>query len=61
MADVELELMVTGRLRMPEAYAFRPSGNRLTGMASVLRPGAKTLASPCLAYVVRHPQAGARS
>lgn len=59
MADVELELMVTGRLRMPEAYAFRPSGNRLTGMASVLRPGGKTLASPCLAYVVRHPQTGA--
>src|SRR5919199_58638 len=58
-AAVELDVLVTGHLRMPHAYVFRPEGgNRLGHFASVVRPGGETLKAPCLAYVVRHPTAG---
>ena len=56
---VTADVIVTAWLRMPEGYVFRPEGgNRLTHVAGVLRPGGETLRGPCLAYVVRHPDAG---
>lgn len=56
---VELDVMLTARLRMPHAYVFRPEGgNRLMNFAAVLRPGGEVLKAPCLAYVIRHPEAG---
>ena len=58
-AAVELDVIVTGRLRMPHAYVFRPEGgNRLAHFAAVLRPGGEVLDGVCLAYVIRHPTAG---
>ena len=58
-AAVELDVMVTARLRMPHAYVFRPEGgNRVMNFAAVLRPGGEVLKAPCLAYVIRHPEAG---
>ena len=57
--SVEVDVMVVGELPIPHAYAFRaPGGNRLTRLASAVRPGAAALRSPCLAYVVRHPADG---
>ena len=47
MADVELEVFVTGRLTLPERYAFRTLGNPLARMPAV-----------CLAFAIRHPKAG---
>jgi N-acyl homoserine lactone hydrolase len=59
VTEVYVDVIVTARLPMPAAYAFRrPGGNRLTGLAAVLRPGGEILKSQCLAYVVRHPAAG---
>ena len=58
MTGVDVEVLVTAELTMPEAYVFRPQGPRVTGFASLLRPGGGTLKAPCLAYVVRHPQRG---
>lgn len=56
---VELDVMVTGRMPIPHAYAFRAqSANRVARLASVLRPGGEVLRSPCLAYAIRHPSAG---
>src|SRR4051812_26660312 len=58
-AAVEVEVLVTARSPMPEGYAFRPTDrSRLKQFAAVVRPGGKTLPSPCLAFVVRHPSAG---
>ena len=58
-AAVELDVIKTAQVPMPLAYVFRPkTGNALTRFAAVLRPGAPALPSPCLAYVVRHPDAG---
>jgi N-acyl homoserine lactone hydrolase len=55
----ELDVMVVGEVPTPHAYVFRPErGNRLTHLLGVLRPGAKMVYSPCLAYVLRHPSAG---
>lgn len=57
---VELDVIVTGEVPTPHAYVFRPDGgNALTRLASVLNPRADTLRCPCLAYVLRHPAAGA--
>ena len=56
---VAAEAIVTAWLSLPTAYVFRPEGgNRLTHVAGVLRPGGETLRGPCLAYVLRHPEAG---
>src|SRR5919197_5168445 len=58
-AAVELDVMVTGQVPMPHAYVFRPEGgNRLMNFAAVLRPGGEVMRAPCLAYVIRHPDAG---
>ncbi len=59
VATVGVDVLVTGMLPTPQAYVFRPErGSRLSHLAAVLRPGAPALRSPCLAYVVRHPEAG---
>jgi N-acyl homoserine lactone hydrolase len=52
------EAIVTAWVELPDAYAFRPEGNRLAGVARVLLPGGEKLRGPCLAFVVRHPDAG---
>jgi len=56
---VALDLMVTAEVPLPRAYAFRRSGNRVTRVLAGLDPRAKPVRSPCLAYVIRHPAAGA--
>ncbi len=48
MPHVDVEVLVTGRLMLPERYAFRTVGNPLARMKGV-----------CLAFVLRHPEAGA--
>src|SRR3954463_12097566 len=52
--------MVTGTAPMPERYVFRPEGaSRLTPLSVVvLGRGGRQIDAPCLAYAVRHPQAG---
>ena len=55
---VEVEVMRTGELRMPYAYAYRPEGNPLSRIAGLVRPGGDALRSPCLAFVLRYPEAG---
>ena len=57
-ATVTVEVIRTGELRMPYAYAYRPAGNPLGKVADVVRAGTETLRSPCLAFVLRHPEAG---
>jgi N-acyl homoserine lactone hydrolase len=55
-----LDVMVFGKVPSTHAYVFRPaSGNRLTNLPAVLRPGGEMVDSPRLAYAVRHPSAGA--
>ena len=57
---VELDVMVVGQVPTPYAYVFRPeNGNRLTRLAAVFDPRGDVVQSPCLAYVLRHPSAGA--
>ena len=48
MPQVEIDVLVTGRLPLPERYAFRAIGNPFAVIKGV-----------CLAYVLRHPDAGA--
>lgn len=55
--SVKLDVLVTARVPIPKGWAFRGEGPRLTQVLGVLR-GGETLKSPCLAYVVKHPQAG---
>lgn len=50
--------MVTAEVPTPYGYVYRTEGNRLTGLAAVLKPGDNVVRSPCLAYAVRHPSAG---
>ena len=51
--------MVVGKVPMPHGYVYRPPGaNRLTRLATLLRPGGETVRSPCLAFAVHHPSAG---
>ncbi|HEX8645574.1 MAG TPA: N-acyl homoserine lactonase family protein [Thermoleophilaceae bacterium] len=55
---VEVEAIRTGELRMPYVYAYRPEGNPLSRLAGLVRPAGKALRAPCVAYVLRHPEAG---
>ena len=55
---VELDVIRTADLRIPAGYVFRGPGNRLIQVARLALPGGKTLASQCIAFVVRHPHAG---
>lgn len=60
--EVGVDVMVTGEMPVPAAYAFRGDGPRAVGAARLLRgvllPGGDYLDSPCVAYVIRHPEAG---
>ena len=62
MPTVDVEVIVTARVFMPREYVFRGSGPRplqfarLIG-AAVTGRGEK-IEGPCLAYIVRHPDAG---
>ena len=57
---VTAEVIVTAWLTLPAGYVFRPEGvgGRIQGVGRVLLPGGESLRGPCLAYVVRHPEAG---
>jgi N-acyl homoserine lactone hydrolase len=55
---VRVEPIRTGEVRMPYAYAYRPEGNPISRLAALVRPGGDALRSPCLAYVLDHPEAG---
>ena len=60
--QVAVDVLVTGEMPVPADYAFRPDGPRPLGLARLVRgvalPGGDYLDSPCLAYVIRHPDAG---
>jgi N-acyl homoserine lactone hydrolase len=57
---VEVDVLVVAELPIPHGYVFRPKlRNRLVQLTAAMRPGAQTVRCPCLAYVVRHPSAGA--
>jgi N-acyl homoserine lactone hydrolase len=60
---VELDVLVTAEMPIPAAYVYRGGGNAALDVARLLRgaliPGGEMLRSPCLAYVIRHPSAGA--
>jgi glyoxylase-like metal-dependent hydrolase (beta-lactamase superfamily II) len=56
--EVRVEVIRTAEIRMPYVYAYRPDGNPLSRVAGLVRPGGEALRSPCLAYVLSHPQAG---
>jgi glyoxylase-like metal-dependent hydrolase (beta-lactamase superfamily II) len=58
MAEVELDVIVTAKVKPPLGYVHRGSGPTLVQVLKLVAPGGKTLDSPCLAYVVRHPTAG---
>src|SRR3954470_11217362 len=52
-----VDVMVVAELAMPEAYAVPDEGaSRLKNIGGMLR--GPRLQSPCLAYAVRHPEAG---
>ena len=53
-------MLITAELRMPAPYVFRPAGRpRIASIARSLLPGGPTTAAPCLAAIIRHPEAGA--
>lgn len=58
MEGVRVDVIVTAELRMPHGYVFRPEGGPLTRLTRLARPGQDALDAPCLAYVLRHPEAG---
>ena len=55
---VAVEVMRTAGLRIPLGYVFRGGGPRAVQFARLVLPGGATLDAPCLAYAVRHPDAG---
>lgn len=55
---IELEVVRTAEIRMPYAYVYRPTGNPVSRVAGLVRPAGKSLLAPCLAFIVRHPDAG---
>jgi glyoxylase-like metal-dependent hydrolase (beta-lactamase superfamily II) len=58
MTAVEVDVIVTAQLPIPEGYAFRPPGNRVRATLAALAPGGGKLKSQCLAFLVRHPDHG---
>jgi N-acyl homoserine lactone hydrolase len=57
--EVELEVLVTADLPMPQGYVFRPGdGNRAKQIAGLFLGDRSTIHGHCLAFVVRHPEAG---
>lgn len=56
---VGLSVIRTGEIPIPYGYVFRARGNRLSRLRAGLTIGSDALVAPCLAFVVRHPSAGA--
>jgi N-acyl homoserine lactone hydrolase len=56
---VGLDVLVTAHLPLPYGYVYRASGSWLGRLRAGLRTGHDALRAPCLAFVVRHPSAGA--
>src|SRR5947209_11902774 len=57
-SGVRVDVVVTARIPMPEAYVRRAPGPRVAQLARGLGLGGRSLSAPCLAYVVRHPSVG---
>jgi glyoxylase-like metal-dependent hydrolase (beta-lactamase superfamily II) len=57
--SVGLYVLVSARLPTPYGYVYRASGNWLGRVRAGMRAGPDALLMPCLAFVVRHPAAGA--
>ena len=57
-SGVELETILTGEGPIPYRYAYRAGGTRLNQVIAGIRPGARMLVVPSLAFVVRHPSGG---
>jgi N-acyl homoserine lactone hydrolase len=55
---VHLEVLRTAEIPTPYNYVFRAQGNRPSQLRAGLSKKGRMLQSPCLAYVVRHPDAG---
>jgi N-acyl homoserine lactone hydrolase len=55
---VQLDVIRTAEIPTPYGYVFRAEGNRLRRLRAGLGRKAERLRSPCLAYVVRHPNVG---
>jgi N-acyl homoserine lactone hydrolase len=55
---VQVDAIVTGELPMPPGYVYREGDNRALQFAAALRPRREPLPSQCLAFVIRHPEAG---
>jgi glyoxylase-like metal-dependent hydrolase (beta-lactamase superfamily II) len=56
---VDLDVIVTAEIALPEGYAFRAEGaGRVGRVLTALRSLKEPLRAPCLAYAVRHPTAG---
>jgi glyoxylase-like metal-dependent hydrolase (beta-lactamase superfamily II) len=58
-AAVTVDVMVTAYLPVPYGYVYRAGGNAFRRIRAGLRGAANALRCPCLAFVVRHPAAGA--
>jgi glyoxylase-like metal-dependent hydrolase (beta-lactamase superfamily II) len=57
-AGVQLDVMITAKIRMPRGYVYRAAGNPLKRVLTGIWPSGDTLDAPCTAYAVRHPSAG---
>ena len=55
---VDVQPIVTARLSIPHAYAFRPAGNPMSRVMGLVRPGGGTVHGVCLAFALRHSEAG---
>lgn len=55
---VDLTVIRIAWIPTPYAYVFRAAGGRLSRLRRGLSLGDDALVSPCLAYAVRHPEAG---
>lgn len=58
ITGVRVDVLKTAEIPTPYHYVFRARGNRLAQLRAGLSKHGELLRSPCLAYVVRHPDAG---
>jgi N-acyl homoserine lactone hydrolase len=57
--EVQLDVMLAGKVRAPRAWVFRPPGRlQVARLAQFARGARDTISLPLLAYVIRHPEAG---
>jgi glyoxylase-like metal-dependent hydrolase (beta-lactamase superfamily II) len=59
LPGVQLQVLHTAQIPTPYGYVFRSEGNRVARLRAGINKKGKMLQSPCLAYVVRHADAGA--